>query len=279
MNSILLKSTSKSVVKILPAKKGIKSNRPEKSCSILHGHEGALVLIGAVVLWHFVSVSRIFPNSRLFPSPIVTIRTLWDSLPELISGTWSSFLVLFPSYVLAVISGTISGIIVGVSPLLRRMFFPIARIIAPVPPTIYIPYAIAILPTFYLSSSFVIFIGAFWPVFLNASAGAASTPSRYIDNSRILGLSHFDYLCKIVLPSSLPHIFNGMTIALALSFIMLTVAELFGATAGLGRFVQYYADFADYNRMVAGIIYTGFIALLSMELLEILKRKLLFWNK
>ena len=70
-----------------------------------------------------------------------------------------------------------------------------------------------------------------------------------------------------------------MAVGLALSFIMLTVAELFGASAGLGRFVQFYADYADYPRMVAGIIYTGAITFLSMEALELLKRRTLFWTK
>jgi NitT/TauT family transport system permease protein len=68
-----------------------------------------------------------------------------------------------------------------------------------------------------------------------------------------------------------------MGVGLALSFILLTVAELFGANAGLGRFVQYYADFADYPKMVAGIVYTGLITFLSMELLERIKRRALFW--
>jgi NitT/TauT family transport system permease protein len=279
MSSIFKKNRTGIKVELLSSKNDYKSKSSGKQHSIFYNHEGTLFFVGAIILWHIVSTSRILPNSQLFPTPLIAIRTLWDSLPELGLGTWSSFLVLFPSYILAVVSGIFTGIIVGVSPFLRRMFFPFARVVAPVPPTIYIPYAIAILPTFYLSSSFVIFIGAFWPVFINASAGAASTPLRYLDNSMILGLSYFDYLRKIVLPASLPHIFNGMTIGLALSFIMLTVAELFGATTGLGRFVQYYADFADYNRMVAGIVYTGLIALLSMELLEYLKQKLLFWNK
>jgi len=70
-----------------------------------------------------------------------------------------------------------------------------------------------------------------------------------------------------------------MSVGLVFSFIMLTVAELFGASAGLGRFVQLYADYADYPRMVAGILYTGAVVLLSMELLEQIKRRALFWVK
>ena len=70
-----------------------------------------------------------------------------------------------------------------------------------------------------------------------------------------------------------------MAVGLGFSFILLTVAELFGANAGLGRFVQYYADFADYPKMVAGIIYTGGVTYLAMTGLEALKRRALFWQR
>jgi NitT/TauT family transport system permease protein len=122
-----------------------------------------------------------------------------------------------------------------------------------------------------------VFIGAFWPVFINTAAGAAAMPCRHRDNARILGLSRCSYLRRVVFRAALPHIFSGMGVGLALSFILLTVAELFGANAGLGHFVQYYADFADYPRMVAGIVFTGAVTLLSMGLLELVKRRALFW--
>ncbi|MCU0809258.1 MAG: ABC transporter permease subunit [Candidatus Contendobacter sp.] len=83
----------------------------------------------------------------------------------------------------------------------------------------------------------------------------------------------------MVFPASLPHIFSGMAVGLAFAFILLTVAELFGANAGLGRFVQYYADFADYPRMVAGILYTGLVTFLSLSLLEQIRKRALFWLK
>jgi len=41
--------------------------------------------------------------------------------------------------------------------------------------------------------------------------------------------------------------------------------------------VQYYADFADYPRMVAGIIYTGLTTFLSMKALEKIRERVLFW--
>lgn len=237
------------------------------------------VLLFALFLggWQLTTTLVRQEGNALLPPPAVTARALWASLPELLRGTWSSLLILFPGWTLAVVLGIAMGLVVGTTGWLQRAFFPFARVTAPVPPTVYIPYAIAVLPTFRLSAIFVVFVGGFWPVFLNTAAGAQALDGRHRDNARVLEIRGLEYLWRIVLPAALPHVFSGMAVALALSFILLTVAELFGANAGLGRFVQYYADYADYPRMVAGIIYTGLVTFLSMELLDRLKHRLLFW--
>jgi NitT/TauT family transport system permease protein len=245
---------------------------------ILHGKEGLLFLLALLLVWQGVSLMH-FQGAYLFPTPWVTLKALWDSFPELLKGTVSSFLILIPGYLLAVVAGIAWGLLVGTTPFLNRMFSPFARFASPVPPTIYVPYAIALLPSFRASAGFVVFIGAFWPVFLNTVAGAVALPQRYRDSARILGLGRWEYLARIVFPASLPHIFSGISVGLVFAFILLTVAELFGANAGLGRFVQLYADYADYPRMVAGILYTGVVVFISMEVLDQIKRRALFWVK
>jgi NitT/TauT family transport system permease protein len=239
--------------------------------------ESSLVWIVLLGGWFLAAEYTPLGDNPLIPSPGITARALWESLPELWVGTISSLTILVPGFLIATVLGIVSGLSIGSSPRLQRIFFPFARVAAPVPPTVYIPYAIAVLPTFKLSAIFVVFIGAFWPIFQNAAAGAHALEERYRDNARILGLSGFEYQWKVVFPAALPHIFSGMAVGLGFSFILLTVAELFGANAGLGRFVQYYADFADYPKMVAGILYTGLVTFLAMTGLETIKRRALFW--
>jgi NitT/TauT family transport system permease protein len=243
------------------------------------GKEAAALFSSLLLAWQFGAMFLTTTANPLLPAPLQVAQALWESLPELWVGTWSSFLILVPGYLTAVVIGIVVGLVVATTPGLRRAFFPLARVVAPVPPTVYIPYAIALLPTFLLSAMFVVFIGAFWPIFQSAAAGALTVEARYRDNARVLGLTHREYLCKVVFPASLPHIFSGMAVGLAFAFILLTVAELFGANAGLGRFVQYYADFADYPRMVAGILYTGLVTFLSLSLLEHIRKRALFWLK
>jgi len=241
--------------------------------------EGCSVFAALLVAWFIAAEYLPLGDNPLIPAPPLVLRALIDSLPELWAGTLSSFSILVPGFALATTAGIVSGLAVGSSRHLANAFLPVAKVAAPVPPTVYIPYAIAILPTFKLSAIFVVFIGAFWPVFQNAVAGAHALEQRYRDNAAILGLSGFEYRWRVVFPAALPHIFAGMAVGLGFSFILLTVAELFGANAGLGRFVQYYADFADYPRMVAGILYTGLVTWLAMSGLDFLRRRALFWHQ
>ncbi len=245
--------------------------------AIWQWRDAALVWIVLFAAWYSTSHFVVTSANPLLPTPEKVAEALLASLPELWKGTLSSFTILVPGFLAATLLGIASGLVVGTSPRLQRAFFPFARVAAPIPPTVYVPYAIAVLPTFHLSAMFVVFIGAFWPVFQNAAAGAHALEARHRDAARILGLSGLEYHWRVVFPAALPHIFSGMAVGLAFSFILLTVAELFGANAGLGRFVQYYADFADYPRMVAGILYTGLVTFLAMTLLDRIRRRALFW--
>ncbi|MDD5348981.1 MAG: ABC transporter permease subunit [Chthoniobacteraceae bacterium] len=261
----------------------VATGQPQRKTAVLslhalRGWEGVLFLLALLLLWQGVSLLK-FKGGYLFPAPWLTLKTLWISLPELLRGTVSSFLILVPGHLLAVAVGIAWGLLVGTSPFLHRMFAPFARFASPVPPTIYVPYAIALLPTFRTAAGFVVFIGAFWPVFLNTVAGASALPQHYRDSASILGLNRFEYLLRVVFPAALPHIFSGISVGLVFAFILLTVAELFGANDGLGRFIQLYADYADYPRMVAGILYTGVVVLAATEVLERIKRRALFWVK
>ncbi|MGB8933263.1 MAG: ABC transporter permease subunit [Anaeromyxobacteraceae bacterium] len=256
---------------------GVAPPAPKRRLTLPHGAEAVLLFAALLAAWQLATSLHAQDGNPLLPSPAVTLRALRASLPELLRGTWSSLLILVPGWTAAVVLGTSAGLLVGTTGWLARAFVPFARVAAPIPPTVYIPYAIAVLPTFRLSAIFVVFVGGFWPVFLNTAAGVHALDGRHKDGARALEIRGVEYLWRIVLPGALPHVFSGMSVALALAFILLTVAELFGANAGLGRFVQFYADYADYPRMVAGILYTGAVTFLSMYLLDRLRGRLLFW--
>ncbi|KNF08113.1 ABC-type nitrate/sulfonate/bicarbonate transport system, permease component [Gottschalkia purinilytica] len=237
-----------------------------------------IILLTIIVVYELITDIGQVLEPVLFPGLSKIIPALIKSLPELRNGLISSLGLLIPSYALALILGISLGVTIGWYEPLRKNFSPIFHGLSPIPPTLYIPYAITILPTFWLSSAFIIFIGSFWPILNGTIHGVRLIEDKYLDNARALGLKGIKLLRKIVLPAALPMIFSGAGTALVFSFVLLTVAEMFGAKSGLGHFIQYYADFSEYDKVLAGLIAMSFVIILIMSCYELLKKKMLYWT-
>ncbi len=214
----------------------------------------------------------------LFPGLSRVLPAFAKEFPNLLEGLLHSFGLLLPSYFLALALGIGLGLFVGYHQPLRTMLMPLFRGVSPIPPTMLIPYAISVLPTFWLSSAFIIFMGAFWPILMGTIHGVTLLEERYLDNARTLGLHGGRLLRKVVFPGALPHIFAGAGMALVFSFILLTVAEMFGAKAGMGYFIQYHADFSDYPKVLAGMLFLSLVIIGIMELFDGIQRRALHWT-
>lgn len=235
--------------------------------------------IAILLLWQLSTAWLKLLDPQLFPQPLQVLSLLIEDRQVFGKSLLSSFKLLLWGYFLAAALAIPLGLIVGWRRRLRLAIEPITNILGPIPPIVYIPYAIAILPTFTQSSIFVIFIGAFWPLFINTIAGVEALEKGIIDSARTIGVSRKSMLIHILLPGAMPHIVSGGTISMVLAFILLTAAEMIGATSGLGWYVKYFSDFADYPRVVAGIIVIGIVVLSLMTLYHRVTGYLLRWRK
>jgi len=237
------------------------------------------IVYGILIVWDILTTKTDLADKFLFPSPSNVLALLISELPELLKGTLSSFQLLFAGYLLALALAIPLALVIGWKKRLYKAVNPLTKVLGPIPPIVYIPYAIAILPTFKAASIFIIFIGAFWPVFINTLNGVFNVDKRIIDSAKALNVNEGAMLFQVILPATLPSIISGATIGLVMSFILLTAAEMIGATSGLGWYVKYFSDFADYPRVIVGIIFIGFVVTGVTFLFDKLERCLLRWRK
>jgi NitT/TauT family transport system permease protein len=186
--------------------------------------------------------------------------------------------MLFTALFFALFLGIFLGMLVGWFDRLRATFYPIAKIISPIPPIIYSPYAIAILPTFRASALFIIWSSLFWPLFINMIVNVSNIDRRIMESAKTLNTKSLAMFLQILFPYCLPRVLNGMNVTLSTSFVVLTAAELVGASSGLGWYVKFYADYADYTRVVTGIIMIGLVITILNKLLVIVQKLLIRWK-
>lgn len=237
------------------------------------------IIFGLVFLWELVTAKLDLLEKVLYPSPGQVFALFVSELPEMIKGMLSSLRILISGYVLALVIAVPTALVAGWRIRLYRAVKPLTKILGPIPPIVYIPYAIAILPTFRAASIFIIFIGSFWPIFINTLNGVFNIDKKIIDSAKVLNVKERAMLFEVILPGTIPSILSGATIGLVLSFVLLTAAEMIGATSGLGWYVKYFSDFADYPRVIVGIIFIGIVVTAITFIMDKLEQHLLRWKK
>ena len=241
---------------------------------------GDVTAIGYVTLlaWELATARYNLVDPMLYPTPTVVLQLFVKDRADLAKGLWSSLQLLGIGYGTALITAIPLALVIGWRKRLFRAVSPVTKVLGPIPPIVYIPYAIAILPTFKTSSIFIIFIGAFWPIFINTLNGVFTVDRKIIDSARVLNVPERTMLFRVILPATMPSIISGANIGLVLAFILLTAAEMIGATSGLGWYVKYFSDFADYARVIVGIIFIGMIVTIITFGMDKLEKRLLRWR-
>ena len=214
----------------------------------------------------------------LVPFPENVFNIFVTNRKDLIEGFFSSMKILFLGISIAMVLGIFLGLFIGYIQGLRETFLPITKVLSTIPPLVYTPYVVAVMPTFYSASIFVIFSAVFWPTFMSMIARVGSIDKKIIDSARGMNVSTPTMLFKIILPYSLPEVIARLSTSLTSAMLCLTGAEMLGASAGLGYFVKKFSDYADYTRVLAGIIYIAIIVTILNILVELLQKKVIKWR-
>ena len=214
----------------------------------------------------------------LVPTPEAVFQVFWDQRQLMLRGIGSSLSLLAIGFSIALPLGALLGMLAGWSPRLRGFLVPIARVLSPVPAIIYAPYLIAPMPSFRSASALVIILGIFWPTFLQTVGRTAGLDPHILDSARVLCLSDREMVFQIFLPALLPGLISGLRVSLSTSFMLLTLAEMMGATSGLGYFIKNFADYANYTNVIAGILLVALVVTALNGLVTLLERKAVRWS-
>jgi NitT/TauT family transport system permease protein len=246
--------------------------------NLKHAHDIALLVFVFLALWQIVTTKTGYANAMLYPLPENVFALFIKDWKKMILGIFSSLWLLVSASVLAFGIGLPLGMLVGWFERPRKVFLPIAKVISPIPALIYTPYAVALLPNFRTASIFIIFSSVFWPTFMRMVVSVSTIDHRIVESAKTLNVSTKTMFLKILFPYSIPSVLNGMPISVTLAFMVLTAAEMLGATAGLGWYVKYYSDFGDYTRVVAGIILIGAVVTMLNRFMVMLHNSLIKWR-
>jgi len=171
-------------------------------------------------------------------------------------------------YLLALAIGTPIGFLLGLSRPFRETFDPIIQFLRPISPLAWLPLGLVIFRQSEPAAVFTIALCAMWPTVINTAVGVQSISQDYLNVGRVLRLSRWKMLIKIVVPASLPYVFTGYRLSLGLAWLVIVAAEMLTGTPGVGGFLWQEYNSLVYSHIILSVLTIGAIGFLLDRLMS-----------
>jgi len=161
----------------------------------------------------------------------------------------TSLYTVFTGFMIATLVAVPLGLLCGMSPVVNTAINPLIQIFKPVSPLAWLPIVTLVVSAVYVSgedswfeksfltSAITVTLCSLWPTLINTAVGVSSIDKDLVNVGKVLRLSWFTQIKKIILPSALPFIFTGMRLSLGVGWMVLIAAEMLAQNPGLGKFV------------------------------------------
>ena len=260
---------------------------PERGFQIPPWAHSALIMLGSLclglVVWQMASAQGWsgVVNFTNVPAPIEVFAALLENLADSEFYVHLSVSVrrVMLSFLLAVVVGVPTGLIMARSKFARAFLLPYIEIFRPIPAVAWIPLAILMWPTEESSIIFITYLGAFFPIVLNTISGAEQTPEVLLRATRSLGASKVDEFIHVVFPAALPSISAGLAVGMGVAWFSLLAGEIISGQYGIGYFTWDAYSMVRTPDIVLGMLFIGFLGTLSTLGVRLLTKPLLRWQQ
>ena len=240
---------------------------------------GAGLLIG---IWALLTM-----NSTTFPTPAAT----WVEAVKLFSdpfyqngpndqgigwNIWFSLKRVALGFGLAALVGIPMGFIIGRFTFISNMLNPIISLLRPVSPLAWLPIGLMVFKSADPAAIWTIFICSIWPMIINTAVGVQRVPEDYLNVAKVLNLSEWKIMSRILFPSVLPYMLTGVRLSVGTAWLVIVAAEMLTGGVGIGFWVWDEWNNLNVAHIIIAIFVIGIVGLLLEQLLMAIAKRFSF---
>ncbi len=237
---------------------------------------GAGLLIG---IWALLTM-----NSTTFPTPAAT----WTEAVKLFSdpfyqngpndqglgwNIWFSLKRVALGFGLAALVGIPMGFIIGRFTFVNNMLSPLISLLRPVSPLAWLPIGLMVFKSADPAAIWTIFICSIWPMIINTAVGVQRVPEDYLNVAKVLNLSEWKIVTKILFPSVLPYMLTGVRLSVGTAWLVIVAAEMLTGGVGIGFWVWDEWNNLNVAHIIIAIFVIGIVGLLLEQLLMLVAKR------
>jgi len=235
----------------------------------------ALVL----AVWEILARAGLL-SPQVLPAPSKVGATAWGLIGQgrLLSDMGTSLLRAATGFAIGGSIGFSLGTAVGFSRLAEALLDRSIQMVRSIPFLAVLPLVIVWFGVDEGGKIFLVSLGVMFPIYINTVLGIRQVDPKLLELGRVIGLSNWQLIRRIVLPGALPSILAGVRYALAVAWLALVVAETIATSSGIGFLAMDAREFLRTDVIVLTILIYAAIGVLSDAIARLLERRLLAWH-
>lgn len=249
---------------------------------------GVLPFLLLALIYQHASDARLAENAsdRLLPafttmaSTFVRLATEADvrsGLVPLWADTAASLKRLVLGVGIAALAALITGIALGLVPVLRAQLSPLLSAISLVPPMALLPILFVVVGLGETAKVTLIVVGIAPYLMRDLLAQVRALPEEQIVKAQTLSAGTWLLALHVVLPQVAPRLIEGIRLALGPAWLFLIAAEAIASTEGLGYRIFLMRRYMAMDAIVPYVIWLTLIACAADTGLKILNRRCFPW--
>lgn len=218
-------------------------------------------------------------NEKFLPKPIETLQTgirLFTENGFLQDIGVTTYRVLL-GFLISMVVAVPLGILIGVYAPIEAFFEPVMSFLRYLPVTAFIPLFILWIGIDEREKVTVIILGTFPQLLLMVAGDTRKVKHDLIEVSYTLGTNRLNVVWRVVFPAAMPYILDSLRMVLGWAWTYVTVAEMIGASSGIGYMIIQSQRMLNVGKIFVGILTIGIIGLLFDFLFKWLSKKLFPW--
>ena len=159
------------------------------------------------------------------------------------------------------------GFMLGRFTFLNRMVNPLVSLLRPVSPLAWLPIGLLVFKSANPAAIWTIFICSIWPMIINTAVGVQRVPQDYLNVARVLKLSEWKVMTRILFPAVLPYMLTGVRLSVGTAWLVIVAAEMLTGGVGIGFWVWDEWNNLNVKHIIVAIFVIGIVGLLLEYLL------------
>jgi ABC-type nitrate/sulfonate/bicarbonate transport system permease component len=236
--------------------------------------------IALLLLWECAARTGLI-DTRFFPAPSSIFHALvaLAGTGELWRHTSASLQRLALGFLVGGIPALILGIIMGLNRAVYAVFEPLIAATYPIPKSSILPLVLLIFGLGEGSKIFMVAVGVFFPVAINATAGVHEINKIYLDVGRNFRASRWNIFRTIALPGALPFILTGIKLGVGMGLVLISIAEMMGAKSGLGYMIWAAWETFSVEQMYVGLFVIAIIGFVLSLIINEIEKRVVPWKR